>query len=220
MRATTHFVCKNRIFVTDFILNKPAGKPSAHFVFTHGAGAPMDTPFMDAIADGVAGSGILVSRFEFPYMARRRVDGKRGGPGSPKVLLQTWRDVIKETAGGIPLFIGGKSMGGRIASMVADEDGVSGVICLGYPFHPPGRPEKLRTEHLETIPVPTLIVQGERDPFGTPEDVAGYALSKKIRVVWVPDGDHSLKPRKKSGYTEEGNLSFAVEAIIGFIRQS
>jgi predicted alpha/beta-hydrolase family hydrolase len=204
--------------MTYYLITKPKLEPIAHIVLAHGAGAPMDTPFMNAMAEGLAGRGMLVSRFEFPYMARRRVDGKRGGPGSPKVLLQTWRDVIAESAANLPLFIGGKSMGGRIASMVAGEPGVEGVICLGYPFHPPGKPEKLRTEHLEQIPVPTLILQGERDPFGKPDEVSEYRLSSLIEVVWIPDGDHSLKPRKKSGQTEEGNLSLAVEQAARFVK--
>ena len=202
--------------MTNFLINRPDGDPIAQFVFAHGAGAPMDAPFMNTIAEGIASNGILVRRFEFPYMAKRRIDGKRGGPGSPKVLLRTWRDIIREINGDVPLFIGGKSMGGRIASMVADESGVSGVICLGYPFHPPGKPEKLRTEHLESMPVPMLVIQGERDPFGRPEEVAGYDLDGSIEVVWMPDGDHSLKPRKKSGYSEEGNLESAIESAANF----
>ena len=109
-------------------------------------------------------------------------------------------------------------MGGRIASMVADDLGVRGLVCLGYPFHPPGRPEKLRTAHLEGLQTPTLIVQGERDSFGKPDEVRMYPLSKTIRVVWVPDGDHSLKPRKRSGHTEEENLETAADAIAGFVK--
>lgn len=206
--------------MTEYLLNRPNSDKIAQFVFAHGAGAPMDHSFMNTIAEGLAANGILVSRFEFPYMAKRRETGKGGGPGSPKVLLQTWRDVIKEQKKDLPLFIGGKSMGGRIASMVADESGVAGVICLGYPFHPPGKPEKLRTEHLKSVPVPMLIIQGERDPFGTPEEVAGYELAKGIEFVWVPDGDHSLKPRKKSGHTEEENLALAITSISKFVERS
>ncbi|MDH3529795.1 MAG: alpha/beta hydrolase [Acidobacteriota bacterium] len=203
--------------MTKFLINRPKTGALAQFVMAHGAGAPMDHPFMNTIAEGLAQNGLVVSRFEFPYMAKRRATGKGGGPGSPKVLLQTWRDVINEYKGDLPLFIGGKSMGGRIASMVADEPGISGVVCLGYPFHPPGKPEKLRTEHLRTMPVPMLVIQGERDPFGNPEEVAGYDLADTVELVWVPDGDHSLKPRKKSGHTEEGNLALAITSISDFI---
>jgi predicted alpha/beta-hydrolase family hydrolase len=115
--------------------------------------------------------------------------------------------------------IGGKSMGGRIASMIADEAGVAGVVCLGYPFHPPGKPERLRTAHLETLETPTLIVQGTRDQLGTAEDVASYALSPSIEIAWMEDGDHSFKPRKKSGRTHEQNLDAGAEAVVDFIRR-
>ncbi len=203
--------------MTKFLTDQPDANPLAHLALAHGAGAPMDHPFMETVAAGIAASGIMVSRFEFPYMAMRRVDGKRRGPGGQKKMLETWRDVIRELSGDLPLFIGGKSMGGRIASMVADEPGVAGIICLGYPFHPPGKPEKLRTGHLEAMPLPMLVVQGERDPFGGREEVEGYKLSKTIEIVWLPDGDHSFKPRKKSGHTEDDNLRAAIDAVAGFI---
>jgi predicted alpha/beta-hydrolase family hydrolase len=115
------------------------------------------------------------------------------------------------------LVIGGKSMGGRIASLVADEAGAAGLVCLGYPFHPVGQPERLRVEHLEAIRTPTLIVQGERDPFGSQEEVAGYRLSSAIRIAWVVDGDHSFKPRKKSGRTEQQNWEAALGEIVTFL---
>jgi predicted alpha/beta-hydrolase family hydrolase len=159
-------------------------------VLAHGAGAAMDHPFMNVVARGVGERGIRVVRFEFPYMAVRRTGGKRGAPDRQPVLLQTWRDVVAKL-GGPGLVIGGKSMGGRMATMVADELPVRGVVVLGYPFHPPGQPERLRTAHLETMQTPTLIVQGTRDPFGTAEEVSGYRISPTIRVEWLP-GQHSL----------------------------
>jgi predicted alpha/beta-hydrolase family hydrolase len=110
-------------------------------------------------------------------------------------------------------------MGGRIATMVADGAGVAGVLCLGYPFHPPGKPERLRTEHLKTLKTPTLIVQGTRDPFGNQSEVSSYPRSPSIEVIWVEDGDHSFKPRKKSGRTLEQNLAEAVEICADFIRR-
>ncbi len=185
-------------------------------VLAHGAGAGMESASMQAFADGLAGAGLRVVRFEFPYMARRRETGKRGGPDRPPVLLDTWRTVIDEQAGR-RLIIGGKSMGGRIASMVADEAGVAGLVCLGYPFHPPGKPEKTRTAHLAELATPTLILQGTRDPFGRPDEVEGYTLSPSIRVVWVEDGDHSFKPRKSSGRTLEQNTTEAIARIAAFV---
>ena len=133
------------------------------------------------------------------------------------MLLETWEEVITEI-GSEGLIIGGRSMGGRIASIAADHARVAGLVCLGYPFHPPGRPEKLRTEHLAELRTPTLIVQGTRDPFGKPEEVETYELSPQVRVVWLEDGDHSFKPRKSSGRTEEQNFTEAVAAIEGFVR--
>jgi len=187
------------------------------FLFAHGAGAPMDSAFMQRVAEGVAASGIRVVRFEFPYMQRRRETGKIGPPDPPHLLMQCFRDMIDELGGGDGLVIGGKSMGGRIASMVADEAGVRGLVCRGYPLHPAGNPEKTRTRHLENLRTPTLILQGTRDSFGRPEDVAGYRLSPAIRIEWLEDGDHSFKPRVRSGLTEADNLRRAIALVTEFI---
>ncbi|MEA2165843.1 MAG: uncharacterized protein QOK37_3970 [Thermoanaerobaculia bacterium] len=180
------------------------------FAFAHGAGGAMDTPFMTKVARGLGERGVRVARFEFPYMAARRTGGKRGAPDRPAVLLSSFRDVVAELGGGDRVFIGGKSMGGRIATMAADELGVRGVVCFGYPFHPPGKPEKVRTAHLETMKTPMLVLQGERDPFGTRDDIAGYRLSPSITIEWMTDGDHSLKPRASSGVSESVNISKAI----------
>jgi predicted alpha/beta-hydrolase family hydrolase len=185
-------------------------------ILAHGAGASMDTEFMNFFAEGLAKHGLRVVRFEFPYMAERRKTGKSRPPDREPVLRETWLRVI-ESVNAKAMFIGGKSMGGRIASLVADEAKVTGLICLGYPFHPTGKPEQLRVEHLKTIKTPTLIVQGERDPFGTRQEVAGYKLSKRIRLHWLSDGDHSFKPRKSSGRTQEQNWSDGVGAIVEFV---
>jgi predicted alpha/beta-hydrolase family hydrolase len=182
----------------------------------HGAGAPMDTPFMAAFAEGLAAAGLRVARFEFPYMAASRRDGRKRPPDRQPVLLESWRQVIR-ALGPERLAIGGKSLGGRMASLIADETAVRGLVCLGYPFHPPGRPERLRTAHLETIVTPTLIVQGTRDPFGAPAEVAGYRLSPAVRLYWAEDGDHGLTPRKASGRTAEQNWSEAAAAIAAFL---
>lgn len=186
------------------------------FLFAHGAGGAMDTPFMARVARGIAQRGVRVVRFEFPYMAARRTGGPRRAPDRPAVLLDSWREAVRENPGG-RIFIGGKSMGGRIASMVADELGVSGLVCFGYPFHPPGSPSKLRTAHLAVLRTPALILQGERDPFGGREEVAAYPLSKAIRIEWLTDGDHSFKPRKGSGATNEENLEHAIDLAANFI---
>jgi len=186
-------------------------------VLAHGAGAPMDAPWMTDVAQGLAGHGLRVVRFEFPYMAQRRDTGKRRGPDRPPVLLETWRAVIEELGAPGELIIGGKSMGGRIATMVADTAGVAGLLCFSYPFHPAGRPEKTRTAHLATLETPSLILQGTRDSLGNADDVAGYDLSPAINLHWLEDGDHDLKPRKASGRTHAQNLAEAVDAAAAFV---
>ena len=200
------------------LVNGPAGA-SHTFVFAHGAGGAMDTPFMNDVAAMMASRGIRVVRFEFPYMAARREGGKRGAPDRPAVLIASWHEAIAGARGPGSVFIGGKSMGGRIATMVADEARIAGVICFGYPFHPPGKPHQLRTAHLETLETPALFLQGERDPFGTRQEVSGLPLSSSVRVQWIPDGDHSLEPRRASGRSHEANLTDAVEAAVAFMKR-
>ncbi|MDQ3283348.1 MAG: alpha/beta hydrolase [Acidobacteriota bacterium] len=188
------------------------GPPTAPatFLFAHGAGAPMDTPFMNTVARGLAARGIRVVRFEFRYMAARREGKKKGGPPDRQpVLLETFRRVVEEHGGGAKVVIGGKSMGGRMASLIADEVGARGLLCLGYPFHPPGKPAQVRTAHLADLRTPTLILQGTRDIFGNPDDVAPYVLSSHIRVEWLENGDHSLK----------GQLDRAIDLGATFILQ-
>lgn len=222
----------------EILLDGPAGAPT--LVLAHGAGAPMDSPFLATMAAGLAGRGVRVARFEFSYMRARREGGGRKAPDREPELRHAWLaaidaidaiDAIRaigesgasdpEEGGGRRLWIGGKSLGGRIASMIADQAGVRGLVCLGYPFRPPGADAAVaarRTTHLRELRTPTLIVQGTRDPFGGPDEVAGYTLSPRIRVHWIEDGDHSLKPRKSSGRTEAQNLAEAMDAVAAFVR--
>ncbi|MCG8692057.1 MAG: dienelactone hydrolase family protein [Minwuiales bacterium] len=203
---------------TDFLFDGP-DDGGLTVILAHGAGAPMDSPFMARFAALLGNSGYRVARFEFPYMARRRAEGGRRPPDRQPILLESWRAAVSALDGGDKVAIGGKSMGGRMASMIADEAGARGLVCIGYPFHPPGKPESLRTAHLTTLKTPTLILQGERDPFGGRDEVAGYDLSPQIRLAWLPDGDHDLKPRKKSGFTADGNMTAAVDATAGFLAE-
>ncbi len=199
------------------LFDGPSDSPR-RLILAHGAGGAMDTPFLNIVARGLAERGIRVIRFEFPYMRRRREEGKRtGAPDRQPVLVAAWREAIDAFREGGRLVIGGKSLGGRIASMVADEAGVAGLLCLGYPFHPPGDPSRLRTAHLESLRTPTLIVQGERDPFGRREEIGRYKLSNNISFLWMTDGDHSLKPRAASGVTERENLARAVDEAASFV---
>lgn len=196
--------------MTDFLLDGPEDA-AVGLLLAHGAGAPMDSAAMTAAARALAGAGLRVARFEFGYMAGRR-RGVRKPPPRAESVMPEYRAAVAALGAAGPLVIGGKSMGGRVASMVADElhaEGrVAGLLCLGYPFHPPGRPEQLRTRHLERLATPALICQGTRDPFGTREEVAGHALSPAIGILWLEDGDHDLRPRKAvSGLTAADHLA-------------
>lgn len=207
---------------SDWLWNRPDRSPLATLLLAHGAGAPMDSEFMQAMAERLAARGIQVIRFEFPYMAQRRVDGKRRPPSRAPQLLAHWHGQIASArahVGPQTLLIGGKSMGGRMASLVADEADVAGLVCLGYPFYAPGKPERPRTEHLVTLRTPGLIVQGTRDALGDRDRVSDYPLSPALTLHWLDDGDHDLKPRVKSGYTHMHHLEAAADAVADFARR-
>jgi hypothetical protein len=206
------------------------GTPHARatLLLAHGAGAGMNSPFMQTmtrliVEKGKAIGGVQVVRFDFPYMAERARSGKKRPPDRQPVLLQCFHAMIDTLlAEGVArkgLVIGGKSMGGRMASLIADEQQMAGLLCLGYPFHPAGNAEKLRIEHLQGLTTPALICQGERDTMGRREEVEHYPLSTAIRLHWLPDGDHSFKPRKASGHREEENLEAAATAVVQFISE-
>lgn len=189
----------------------------ATVILAHGAGAPMDSNTLTATAEALGGAGLRVARFEFDYMAGRRTGAGRKPPPRAETLLAEYAAAV-DALGAKALIIGGKSMGGRVASMVADElfasGRIHGLLCLGYPFHPPAKPEQVRTKHLAVLRTPTLIVHGARDPFGGREDVAGYRLSPEIEILWLDDGDHDLKPRKSiSGLTAADHLKTMAETV-------
>jgi hypothetical protein len=200
------------------------------FLCAHGAGAGMETPFLETIAALLADRGIAMLRFEFSYMAGRGAGGSRRPPPKAERLVDEYRAAVAAAAPDrrrrVPLLIGGKSMGGRVASLVADElhaaGGIAGLVCLGYPFHPPGKPDRLRTAHLGALACPALIVQGERDPFGSRAEVEALAaaghLSPAIRFHWAGDGDHDLGPRGGSGFTRKANLAAAADAVAAFAK--
>ncbi|QEO10898.1 alpha/beta hydrolase [Protaetiibacter larvae] len=192
-------------------------------VLAHGAGAPMDSEWMTMVAGLLGERGVRVARFEFAYMALRRVDGRRRPAPLAEKVLDEYRSVVallRRETDAVPV-IGGKSFGGRVASLVADElyaaGGIRGLVCLGYPFHPLGKPEQQRTTHLASLSAPALIAQGERDAMGSRAEVAGYALSPAIRIAWTPDGDHDLRPLKASGRTLADNLAHAADAVAAFV---
>jgi len=208
--------------MTAFILDGPADA-AVTVLLAHGAGAPMDSASMNAATKALVGEGLRVARFEFGYMAARREGTRRPPPKAEKVMPE-YVAAIDALNTDRKLIIGGKSMGGRVASMIANEmhaaGKIAGLVCLGYPFHPMGKPDQLRTAHLANMTCPALIVQGTRDIMGTREEVAGYTLSPAIDMLWLEDGDHDLKPRKSvSGHTAAEHMLTMAAAVNAFAQR-
>jgi predicted alpha/beta-hydrolase family hydrolase len=202
----------------------------AQVIFAHGAGADMYHEFMEKITLGLNKASINVLRFNFPFMDKRIALGKRYPPDRMPNLLDCYQSVIdnyldnqtceSNTGKVLPLFIGGKSMGSRVAATLAgsdQENNISGVFCLGYPFHPAKKPEKLRLVPLQETLKPILIVQGERDSLGSKLEIADYELSELCQCLFLADGDHSLKPRVKSGFSHQQHIDSAIQSISNFI---
>jgi predicted alpha/beta-hydrolase family hydrolase len=200
----------------------PSDRAAAGLVLAHGAGGGQHSRFMVEAAKALAARGITVATFDFPYMTEgRKVPDK--GPA----LEAAWRTTIDAAQGdpafaGLPLFIGGKSMGGRIASQVAAQrvDGITGLVYFGYPLHPPGRPEQRRDRHLPDIREPMLFVQGTRDQFGTAQEIRELLprLNERTTLFEVSDGDHSFNVRVKvAGRRADAVLTEIFDAAAGFI---
>jgi uncharacterized protein len=212
--------------IEGLLINQPkrTAATASVLILAHGAGAPMDSAFMEDSAARLAKLGIVVVRFEFAYMNRRRRFGVRFPPQRMDILQADYRAALAKVRQEWPdarIFIGGKSMGGRVASMLADElwaaRQIAGCVCLGYPFHPPRKPEKLRTAHLADLACPTLVVQGKRDALGARELVASLTLAATIQFEWIGDGNHDYKPTAKSNFTHKGNMQTAMTAVAEFI---
>lgn len=188
-------------------------------VLAHGAGAPMDSDFLQRLSALLVERGISVCRFEFPYMVERRSSGKKRPPNRQPELITAWARALEQAAQecGGPLFIGGKSMGGRMAAVLAASVEVRGLVCFGFPFHPPGKPDKLRLDALQSLRCKTLIVQGTRDKLGDRPEVESYPLPDNIVLQWLDDGDHDFKPRVRSGYTQDQHIVTAAQAAADFI---
>lgn len=207
-----------------FKVESGATDAACHILLAHGAGTGVTSPFFENMMELLAARDLRATGFEFAYMAARRTGGAKRPPPKTETLISEYRDMVRSLA--TPgkkskLVIGGKSLGGRVASMIADElyeaGEIAGLVCLGYPFHPPHAPEKLRTAHLEELKCPALIVQGDRDPFGNRSEVQALPLSKTIELVWMNDGDHDFGPRGRSGFTRKGNLADAADAVAAFV---
>lgn len=196
------------------------------FLFAHGAGAGKDSEFMVSITNHIESKEILVKRFNFPYMSMMIEQGKRRPPDRMPKLITFFKQQVDEVISDpgyskYAIFIGGKSMGGRVASLLTDSlqnyQQLKGVICLGFPFHPPRSPQKFRGEHLADMVIPTLILQGERDPFGNQQEVSGIQFSPKVSLEFIFDGDHAFQPRKRSGGSYQKNLAHSSKLIKSFI---
>jgi len=204
------------------ILTPSIKSPKALFIFAHGAGADMHHEFMETITQLLANNHISVLRFNFPFMVKRAEDGRRYPPDRMPKLCTAYLSIVDIVNRDLPIFIGGKSMGGRVAATISENvlPDVKGVICLGYPFHPQKKPEKLRLQPLQQTKLPILVVQGERDALGNQEEINDYELSDLCDVIFLPDGDHNLKPRIKSGFTHQQHINTALELIIKFIDEN
>src|ERR1700690_476023 len=197
-----------------------AREARAALLLAPGAGAPQTHPWMVAVAGALSDRGLDVITFNFLY-----AEAGRRAPDKNDVLEATWRAAIdavgaRSDVGRERLLIGGKSMGGRIATQVAaqgDVDG-AGLVLLGYPLHPPGRPRQLRAAHLPSVRAPMLFVQGSRDPFGTPAELAPIVetLARGTRLFVVEGGDHSLGVPKRSGETLEMVIARVADEIARF----
>jgi predicted alpha/beta-hydrolase family hydrolase len=184
--------------------------PTATMVVAHGAGAGMDHPFLAGFARALNAQGVATLRFNFPYR-----EAGRKFPDRPPAAVAAWRAAMAEAAarsGGEPLWAGGKSFGGRMASMaVAEGMPAAGLVYLGYPLHPPGKPEKLRDEHLYGLTLPMLFLQGSRDPFATPELLAAVVarIGPSAVLEWREGGGHTFEVAGTKRSPEEVGASLA-----------
>jgi len=188
-------------------------------IFAHGAGADKDADFMVEVSAKLNQQKINVLRFNFPYMDRRLIDGKRYPPNRMPILVECFTEILASVDSSLPIFLMGKSMGGRVAATLACEEltNVLGIICLGYPFHPQKQPEKLRLAPLQETKLPVLIIQGDRDALGNKDEISQYQISPQCQLVFLDDGDHNLKPRMKSGFTHQQHINSAINEITRFI---
>ena len=212
--------------MTDFLWTLPETTPLATLLLSHGAGAAMDSAFMERLSKNLADEGVRVARFEFAYMAARRTGGSKRPPPKAEKLIGEFQTALQTLMGECdgPILIGGKSMGGRVAAMLAGGASlparVKGVACFGFPFHPTGKPDAdWRLEPLEAAMRPVQILQGERDPFGSRQELEAVTLPDHVRIQFIEDGNHDFGPRGKSPATLAGNVANAANHLAEFARQ-
>lgn len=212
MQFISHFECLD---------NKPL-EPWAQLFLAHGAGTGWDHEWLNTIAQYFVEQGVWVRRLEFPYAQQMRETGKRRPPQPVAQLQAYFAEILTQHRDeSVPCFVGGKSMGGRVATMLAGSDmsvAVHGVVALGYPFHPVKKPENLRLAPLQDTKKPVLVVQGTRDAFGTLEEVLAYELGNNVKLFWLEDGDHDFKPRKASGLTQSELIKQSILEAVSFMR--
>lgn len=202
------------------------GSPKVgRILLAHGAGAGQCSVFMRQFAATLAAQGMQVLAIDFPYMQQINEQGKRRPPPPIKQTVASFASwyALLTSLSDQPLWVGGKSMGGRVATLFASEMLANdvhgpGVIVAGYPFHPPRQPDKTRLEHFPAIRCPVQILQGERDPFGNVDEVSGYSLPNNINVAWLADGDHDFKPRRVSGLNQQVLIDEAALLAASFVR--
>jgi predicted alpha/beta-hydrolase family hydrolase len=197
-----------RWHLTDIIINN-ASEPKARLLLAHGAGAGAQSEFMQQLAQQLAAHNIEVWRFNFAYMQRFIDSGKRSLPAKMSLLQQEFMQQLDKCPADLALFIGGKSMGGRVASLLSSQHGVEAVFAFGYPFHPPKK-HSWRTEHFAALTCPLFIAQGERDAFGSKTELTSMQWPK-VALHWLTDGDHDFKPRVKSGLTQQQLIAQAAQ---------
>jgi predicted alpha/beta-hydrolase family hydrolase len=206
--------------MTTYAYQGPKRGADRAVLLAHGAGADLNAAALTTTADALAKAKIPSLRFNFPYR-----DKGRGGPDRPPVLEAAVREAIAELSklSKVPperCVLGGRSMGGRICSMVGATDGALGLVLLGYPLHPPGKPENLRVEHFPEMKMPVLFVSGTRDSFATPDELkrAAKKIRGKVTYSWIDTGDHGFKPLKSSGLTAASVLADVSETVVGFVQ--
>jgi predicted alpha/beta-hydrolase family hydrolase len=200
-------------------LRSKTSRPKFHLILAHGAGAPMDSDWMNDLCSELSRHGIKTYRFEFPYMQERRESGKKRPPNPARVLEECWLEALAQLKLE-QFFIGGKSLGSRMASHIASQTEAKGLIAYGFPFYTPGKGLSDRHKAMLENKLPTLICQGERDPFGDFKALKKVKWPRTHKLEILPDGDHSLKPRKASGLTEADNLKIAAELTFNLCKES
>lgn len=217
----------------DWLVNIPDNSEvRVGLIFAHGAGVGKDHEFMEAVAQALYAANIAVIRFDFPYMCKIRETSTHRPPDKMDVLEASFKSIIIAAEKSFPTIqwsLAGKSLGGRVATHVladseftycANSKNMRTAACLGYPFHPPKKPESLRVDNLNAVENTLLIFQGTRDVFGTTDDVREYSLNSNVLVHWLEDGDHDLHPRKSSGLTFDQHLAEFTSQIAAFLLEN